>query len=100
MPNTVQQGNAYDNLLCKDKADMVHCFSCRIFEFTLLQTLQLCLTTEKSNNLLISNVLMFDITKTIFCFPFSFIEKAEAVDQFKKLHVEMKDLPCTIIKIK
>ena len=42
---------------------------------------------------------MFDITK-IFCFPLSVIEKAEVVDHFKKLHAEMKHLPCAIIKIK
>ena len=43
---------------------------------------------------------MFDITKMIFSFPLSVIEKAEVVDQFKKLHPEMKDFPMAIIKIK
>ena len=64
---------------------MVQCFSCRIFQFALLQALQLFFTTERSNNLLICNFLMFDITKMIFCFPLSVIEKEEVVDQFKKI---------------
>ena len=67
---------------------MAQGFSCRIFEFSLLQALQLCFTTERSKDLLIYNFLMFDITKMIFCFRSSVIEKAEVFDQFKKLAID------------
>ena len=96
----VQQGKGNNDLLCKHKTDVVQGFSCRILEFALLQALQLCFTTERSNDLLIYNFLMLDITKMLFCFPSSVTDKAEVVDHFRKLHPEMKDLPLAIIKIK
>ena len=96
----VQQEKGNDDLLCKRKSDVAQGFLCRIFEFALLQAPQLRFMAERSKDLPIYNFLMFDITKMIFCFPSSVIEKAEVVDQFKKLHPEMKDLPLAIIKIK